>query len=110
MASPPRPYHVVLDEPAWRDLRDIFDYINSRAGPVVAGRFTTKLYEYCVGLSHTPERGTRRDELTPGLRTIGYRRRATIAFRVDQSERIVMILGIYYGGRNYVDDFSDPDG
>jgi toxin ParE1/3/4 len=35
-----------------------------------------------MALATFPERGTRRDDILPGLRTIGFERRATIAFRV----------------------------
>jgi hypothetical protein len=35
----------------------------------------------------------------PGLRTIGFERRATIAFQVMQDE--VVILRIFYGGEDY---------
>ena len=104
-----RPYSVVFDAAARRDLENIFDYIGSRAGSTIAERFTTRLYQYCASLSHTPERGTRRNELRPGLRTIGYKRRATIVFRVDRTKRTVVILGVYYGGQNYADDFKDAE-
>jgi plasmid stabilization system protein ParE len=103
---PPRPFRVVFDALARRDLANVFDYISIRAGSVVAERFATRLYRHCVSLGQTPERGTRRDELRPGLRTVGYRRRATILFQVIRAKRTVLILGIYYGGRNYTDDFG----
>ncbi|MGB5087418.1 MAG: type II toxin-antitoxin system RelE/ParE family toxin [Methylocystis silviterrae] len=45
-----------------------------------------------------PERGTRRDDLRPGLRTIGFRRRVTIAFAVETDA--VTIIGIFYGGQD----------
>jgi plasmid stabilization system protein ParE len=104
---PDRLYEVIFDRAARQDLNDIFDYVAARAGSVTAERFTTKLHEHCVKLEHMPERGTRRDELRRGLRTIGYRRRATILFEVDHERSQVIILGVYYGGRNYRDDFSD---
>jgi toxin ParE1/3/4 len=34
-----------------------------------------------------------------GLRTIGFRRRVTIAFTVETNT--VTILGVYYGGRDF---------
>jgi len=46
------------------------------------------------------ERGTLRDELGAGLRTIGFERRATVVFRV--SEDAVEVLHIAYGGRDLV--------
>jgi toxin ParE1/3/4 len=93
-----RLYEIIFDRAAQQDLISIFEYIEDRAGPAIAGNFTTKLYQHCRKLEHTPERGTRRDDLRRGLRTIGYRRRAT-----------VIVLGIYYGGRNYEDDFADAE-
>src|ERR1051326_6309833 len=44
------------------------------------------------------ERGTRRDDLRPGLRVAGFERRITIAFHVD-AETLV-IDRILYGGRD----------
>lgn len=40
-----------------------------------------------------------RDDIRPGLRATGFRRRAVIAFAV--TDEVIEILGIYYGGRDY---------
>ena len=48
--------------------------------------------------THFPERGTRRDDLGSGLRTVGFERRATIVFRVEKDA--VDIVRILYGGRD----------
>jgi len=37
--------------------------------------------------------------LRPGPRTIGFRRRVTIAFAVEADT--VMIIGIFYGGQDF---------
>jgi toxin ParE1/3/4 len=47
-------------------------------------------------------RGTLREDVRPGLRTIGFRRRATIAFAVEGDT--VTILGIFHGGQDYEAD------
>ena len=99
-------YEVIFDHAATAELNAIYDYIEDRAGAAIAASFVNKLQDFCFRLEHTPERGTKRDELRAGLRTIGYRRRATILFEVDHERRRVVIAGIYYGGRNYADDFS----
>ena len=52
-----------------------------------------------------PERGTRRDDLRPGLREIGVGRRATIAFHVGAGT--VTIDRILYGGRDFGAAFDD---
>lgn len=57
------------------------------------------ILDYCDELVVFPCIGVARDDLRPGLRTIGFRRRVVIAFAV--TEETVEVLGIYYGGRNY---------
>jgi toxin ParE1/3/4 len=42
---------------------------------------------------------TRRDDLRPGLCTIGFRRRVTIAFAVEADA--MTIIGIFYGGQDF---------
>lgn len=58
----------------------------------------SELVTYCEGLVDFPFTGIARDDLRPGLRTIGFRRRATIAFAV--TDTAVEIHGVYYGGRD----------
>ena len=52
-----------------------------------------------MALETFPKRGTRRDDIRPGLRTMGFERRATIAFQVTSKE--VVIVRIFYGGQDY---------
>lgn len=52
----------------------------------------------CLGLAEFPERGTRRDEVRPGLRTLGFRRRVTIAFQVTPTR--VVVVRVLYAGRD----------
>jgi toxin ParE1/3/4 len=104
-------YTVVISARAENDLIAIFDYIAARAGAGIAGRFTDRIEAYLLGFADTPERGTKRDDLRPGLRTVGFRRRATILFEVDRARRRVVIYGVYYAGRSFEDvtedDFSE---
>jgi toxin ParE1/3/4 len=96
----PAPWSVVITASAEADLVAIYDYIAERTGPETAHRFVSGIETYCLGMTNTPERGTRRDDLRRGLRTVGFRRRATILFQLDRQARQVVILGIYYAGRN----------
>jgi toxin ParE1/3/4 len=57
------------------------------------------IVDYCEKMETFPQRGTRRDDLRPGLRTIGFRRRVTIAFAVEADT--VMIIGVFYGGQDF---------
>lgn len=61
--------------------------------------------DYCDGLGTFPERGTKRDDILPGLRVIGYRRRATIAFAIEPQK--IVILGVFYGGQDFEAAFRD---
>ena len=63
--------------------------------------------DYCENLQTFPHRGTRRDDLRPGLRTLGFRRRVTILFEV--ADDTVNIIGVYYGGQDYEANFQDDD-
>ena len=54
-----------------------------------------------MSLSTFPERGTKRDDLRPNLRTMGYARRVTIAFSVDAVANVVAIHGVFYGGQDF---------
>ena len=56
---------------------------------------------YCESFETFPERGTRRDDLLPGLRIIGYRKSVTVAFRVSADAQVVSIVGVFYGGQDY---------
>ena len=93
-------YTVIFSAPAEADLFAIYDYIAERAGGAIALRFVESIETYCLDFAQMPERGMRRDDLRPGLRTVGFRRRATILFEVDSAARRVVIHGVYYGGRS----------
>jgi len=84
---------------AERDLTELFDFIASAATPEVAHRYIDDLITFCEGLARVPSGGTARDDIRPGLRTTGFRGRVLIAFAAI--EGTVVILGIYYGGRDY---------
>ena len=103
-------YSVVIAAAAEADLLAIYNYIEARAGTAIALRFVDRIEQYCLGFADVPERGTRRDDLRRGLRTIGFRRRATILFEVNDRARQVVIHGIYYAARSIEradDDFAD---
>lgn len=73
---------VVFAAQAATDLEDILQYIAGRSSsPVIARDFVAGIIAHCRKLALFPRRGTKRDDLRPGIRTIGYRRRATIAFK-----------------------------
>jgi toxin ParE1/3/4 len=50
-------------------------------------------------------RGAQRNDIRPGLRVFGFRRRGSIAFEVKAE--VVTILGIFYGGQNFDEAFKE---
>ena len=89
---------VVFAPEARDDILELYDYIAAQAGPERARSYTERIVFYCRGFSTFPRRGTRRDDLRPGLRVIGFERRVTIAFHVTADK--VIIDRILYGGRD----------
>jgi len=66
------------------DLDGIYVYVRDRSGdPRTADRYVARIKASCDGLSLFPERGTRRDDLEVGLRTMDFERRATIVFALE---------------------------
>lgn len=88
---------VTFRTSAERDLDAIFDFI-ARDSPRNAIEFTRRIRDLCLSLGEFPERGTRRDDLSSGLRTIGFKRRVLIAYRVFPNR--IQVVHIYYGGRD----------
>ena len=84
--------------PAEEDLNGLYETIAAAAGLGIAGGHIERLEAACLALQSSPLRGTRRDGILEGLRTVGFERRATIGFRVRGSR--VSILRILYGGRD----------
>jgi len=83
----------------------LYRYISDHSGAVRAGDYVARIEAACVALATFPQRGTKRDDLAPGIRTIGFERRATIAFRIESDT--VRIVRIFYAGRDYETYFRD---
>ena len=90
------------------DLFDLYRYIAQEAGHQVAGGYIDRLETACMALETFPHRGHRRDDLCPGLRIMGFERRASIAFQVLPGE--VVIVRIFFGGRDYEGILSRGEG
>jgi toxin ParE1/3/4 len=81
------------------DLAEIEEYIALRFSERNARRFVQRIIRECLSLEKSPRRGTLRDDVGPGIRIVGFERRVSIVFEVKENE--VIILGIYYGGREF---------
>jgi toxin ParE1/3/4 len=94
-----RRYRVSFRARAEFDLFGLYHHIAEEAGHDVAGAYVGRIEAACMALQTFPERGTKRDDIRVGLRTMGFERRATIVFQVRRSE--VVIVRIFYGGQDY---------
>ncbi|MGJ3263980.1 MAG: type II toxin-antitoxin system RelE/ParE family toxin [Salinarimonas sp.] len=92
----PKAHDVVLLASAERDLVDLRGYIRAESGATAALRFVRQVRRYCRGLATFPERGARRDDIAPGLRVTGFRRRVAIVFTV-QGRTVSIVRGLYRG-------------
>jgi len=89
---------------AQRHLTDLYDWIAHESGfPDRAEAYVTALMDRCDALADFPMVGRARDDIRPGLRTIGFRRRAVIAFAI--TDEMIEIIGVYYGGPGATTEF-----
>lgn len=99
---------VVYSARARRQLSDLYAWIADQSGfPGRAEGYVSSILDFCDGLATFPTRGVARDDLRPGLRMIGFRRRAVIAFAVH--EKTVEVLGVFYGGQDHESLLSEQD-
>lgn len=80
-------------------LGELHDYIADAGSTRNATRYTDSIVGFCKELGTFPHRGTVRDDIRPGMRTIGYGTRVIVAFAI--LDGVVAILGIFYGGRDF---------
>jgi toxin ParE1/3/4 len=90
---------VVFAPEAKDDLLRFYEWVAEAAGPGTALQYIERLEAYCLGLDLGSERGHRRDDIRRGLRIVGFERRVTIAFSVDDER--VTLLRLFYGGQDW---------
>lgn len=90
---------VVYAPEALADLLALYDRIAGVVSADVAFAYVNRIEDWLSGFDLAAERGTARDDIRPGLRTIGFERRVTAAFKVGETE--VVILRLFYGGQDW---------
>jgi toxin ParE1/3/4 len=104
-----KPYSVIFTPRAERQLAHLYRYIADQSGEARAENYIGKIVATCHSLSTFPERGNKRDDVRPNLRTLGYAKRVTIAFSVNATTRAVGIHGVFYGGQDFEQALRDTD-
>ena len=95
---------VRFSETAQTDLLDLEIWLESVAGQEIARRYVDRLIDQCFRLDIASERGSRHDDVRPGLRIVGFEKGASIAFEV--SENSVNILRLFRAGRDWEAELS----
>ena len=85
-----------------RDLDAIVQWFIDYAGSEAAARKLAEIEAAIATLKATPHKGSRRDELAPGLRAIPAGRKAVVAFVVDDDAGDVLIYAVTYGGADWI--------
>jgi toxin ParE1/3/4 len=93
---------VFFRSQAEADLLALYRYIAEASGLAIAGNYIDRIEVACMSLATFPNRGTKRDDLAPGLRTVAFERRVTIAYQVLKTR--VEIVTIAYAGRDFESD------
>jgi toxin ParE1/3/4 len=87
------------------DLQRIYDWLEAEAGDAIAVNYTKRIRVFIQKLEFAPIRGQSHEHLRKGLRSIGFERRVTVIFEVR--DFTVIILRIFYGGRNWETEFDE---
>lgn len=94
-------YDVYLMPDAIKDLEGIYGHIADKSGfPERAWAYVEKLRQKCRELETAPLCGRQRNDLMQNLRVAPIDTKAVVAFIVNEEKRAVLILNIFYGGRD----------
>lgn len=85
-----------------RDISRIASFLLEHTTPRSVAEKIALLDEDASSLAENPWRGTRRDEVSPGLRAIPSAGNGVIAFEVREDTRTVRILSITWGGFDWL--------
>lgn len=96
---------VSFSEQAQADLFEIETWLEAQISKQTAQRYVDRLIETCTKLDLASNRGSSRDDVVAGLRVIGFERRITIAFVVDETD--VLILRLFRSGKDWETAFGD---
>lgn len=105
-------YEVIFTPRAERQLAHLYGYLADQSGEARAENYVGKIIAACNALSTFPERGTKRADVRPNMRTMGYARSVTIAFSINAATEAVAVHGVFYGGQDFeqvLRDIADDD-
>ena len=83
---------------ATAQLEEIEQYIATQGDPGTAERYVGKILARCELIAALPYGGRMRRGAGVGLRSLSFKGRVTIYYRVDEAE--IVIAGLRYGGQD----------
>jgi toxin ParE1/3/4 len=98
------PVRIVWRPLARADLIDLYDWIAEQAGPDTAFAYTSGVEATLAPLGDFPMLGTPRDDLAAGVRSLVYRGRTIILYRVVDGA--VEVLRLAHSGRDLGEMFG----
>lgn len=93
------PFRVVYTPAAERHITEILSFVAEESSLETAERFVLGIVQQCDGLADLPLRGAPVRPGKSGVRMLVYRSRVSIAYAIGGDD--VLILGVYYAGRNW---------
>lgn len=102
-------YRVLRSQDAIRDLDLLFDHLYQSY--VALGETSPSAFEHAArridtvrndmaSLALAPRQGSLVPELVPGVRQVT-KNRAIFYFRVDEAEKTILVLAIFFGGQDH---------
>ncbi|MCR9122628.1 MAG: type II toxin-antitoxin system RelE/ParE family toxin [Phyllobacteriaceae bacterium] len=95
---------LVYAPSAENDLIELHNQVTRLSSFDVATGYIDRIEAFCANFDLAAQRGAARDDLMPGLRIVGFERRITIAFTVD--DETVTFLRFFYGGQDWDSAFD----
>lgn len=93
-------FEVVYRPEALTDIEAIFLYVLEASQSLqIASGFTDRILDRCQRIGDAPRGGVARDDLMPGIRVVPFEKKAVIAYTLQDDK--VVIVNIFYGGRDY---------
>jgi toxin ParE1/3/4 len=93
-------YRVRLTEEAEADIAEIYRFVRRKAASTsVARNYVGRIRAFLAEFHLVPERETVRAGVREGLRIVGFERRVSVAFVMEDSE--VVVLRVLYAGREF---------
>ena len=95
-------YRVIRHPLVDRDIARIAAFLLEYTTPRSVADKVARIDSDTCALGQNPHRGSRRDDILPGLRAIPSAGKGVIAFDVDEEARVVRILSVTWAGADWM--------